>query len=79
MKILGNDGAGKGLEIGGGQAIVINSKTGDLVLSLYCLPSSWEDAMQTGTELGIKTWETEDAAEGLTSFIEKRAPVWKNK
>ncbi len=39
----------------------------------------WEHAMQKAVELGIKTWETEDAAEGLTSFLQKRAPVWKNK
>lgn len=36
-------------------------------------------AMQYGTEMGIKTWETEDAQEGLKSFLEKRPPVWKNK
>lgn len=41
--------------------------------------AGWEEAMATGTELGIKTWETQDAAEGLNSFLEKRAPVWKNK
>jgi cyclohexa-1,5-dienecarbonyl-CoA hydratase len=39
----------------------------------------WEHAMQKAVDLGIKTWETEDAAEGLKSFLEKRAPVWKNK
>lgn len=41
--------------------------------------SKWDDAMQKGVDLGIKTWETEDAAEGLNSFLEKRAPVWKNR
>jgi len=39
----------------------------------------WEHAMQKAVDLGIKTWETQDAAEGLTSFLEKRAAVWKNK
>ncbi|OGO38042.1 MAG: hypothetical protein A2147_07525 [Chloroflexi bacterium RBG_16_57_8] len=39
----------------------------------------WEHAMQKAVDLGIKTWETEDAAEGLNSFLQKRAPVWKNK
>ncbi len=39
----------------------------------------WEHAMQKAVDLGIKTWETEDAAEGLTSFLQKRTPVWKNK
>jgi len=39
----------------------------------------WEDAMKKAVELGIKTWETEDASEGLNSFLEKRPPVWKNK
>jgi cyclohexa-1,5-dienecarbonyl-CoA hydratase len=41
--------------------------------------SEWKDAMKKGVDLGIKTWETEDAAEGLNSFLQKRAPVWKNK
>ena len=39
----------------------------------------WEHAMQKAVDLGIKTWETEDAAEGLNSFLQKRASVWKNK
>ncbi len=39
----------------------------------------WETAMAKGVSGGIKTWETEDATEGLTSFLEKRAAVWKNK
>ena len=38
-----------------------------------------EEAMRKGVELGIKTWETEDSQEGLKSFLEKKAPVWKNK
>ena len=38
-----------------------------------------DEAMQKGVELGIKTWQTEDGQEGLTSFLEKRNPVWKNK
>ncbi|MDP2729729.1 MAG: enoyl-CoA hydratase-related protein [Dehalococcoidales bacterium] len=37
------------------------------------------EALEKGAELGIKTWETEDSQEGLKSFLEKRAPVWKNK
>jgi len=41
--------------------------------------ADFEGAMQTGTEQGIKTWETEDAQEGLNSFLEKRKPIWKNK
>lgn len=41
--------------------------------------SKWEDAMRKAVDLGIKTWETEDAAEGLNSFLEKRAPIWKNR
>jgi enoyl-CoA hydratase len=39
----------------------------------------WEHAMQKAVDLGIKTWETADAAEGLNAFLEKRAAVWKNK
>jgi len=39
----------------------------------------WKTAMQQGVDGGIKTWETEDAAEGLKSFLEKRPAVWKNK
>lgn len=35
-------------------------------------------AMRRATELGIKSWQTEDAQEGLKSFLEKRPPVWKN-
>jgi cyclohexa-1,5-dienecarbonyl-CoA hydratase len=41
--------------------------------------SDWVEAMQRAVDLGIKTWETEDAAEGLNSFLQKRAAVWKNK
>jgi enoyl-CoA hydratase/carnithine racemase len=41
--------------------------------------AEFDRAMQKGTELGIKTWETEDGQEGLESFLEKRPPVWKNK
>lgn len=40
--------------------------------------AEFDEAMQKGTELGIKTWETEDGQEGLKSFLEKRKPVWKN-
>ncbi len=39
----------------------------------------WKTAMQMGIDGGIKTWETEDAAEGLTAFLEKRAAVWKDR
>jgi enoyl-CoA hydratase/carnithine racemase len=39
----------------------------------------FDKAVQKGTELGIKTWETEDGQEGLKSFLEKRKPAWKNK
>ncbi len=38
-----------------------------------------DKAIQKATDLGIKTWNTQDAQEGLKSFLEKRAPVWKNK
>jgi enoyl-CoA hydratase/carnithine racemase len=41
--------------------------------------SDWAEAVQRAVDMGIKTWETQDATEGLTSFIEKRAAVWKNK
>ena len=40
---------------------------------------NFEDALKKATEMGIKSWETEDAQEGLNAFLEKRAPVWKNK
>ncbi|MFC2060208.1 enoyl-CoA hydratase/isomerase family protein, partial [Chloroflexota bacterium] len=40
--------------------------------------AEFEAAMQKATELGIKTWATEDGQEGLKSFLEKRKPVWKN-
>ncbi|MFC1905379.1 enoyl-CoA hydratase/isomerase family protein [Chloroflexota bacterium] len=39
----------------------------------------YNTALQKATELGIKSWETEDGQEGLKSFLEKRAPTWKNK
>lgn len=41
--------------------------------------AEFNEAMRKGTELGIKTWSTEDSQEGIKSFLEKRAPVWKNK
>jgi cyclohexa-1,5-dienecarbonyl-CoA hydratase len=41
--------------------------------------AEFDKAVQKGTELGIKTWETEDGQEGLKSFLEKRKPAWKNK
>ena len=41
--------------------------------------AEFDKAAQKGTELGIKTWETEDGQEGLKSFLEKRSPIWKNK
>jgi enoyl-CoA hydratase/carnithine racemase len=41
--------------------------------------SDWAESFQRGVDLGIKTWETEDASEGLNSFLQKRAAVWKNK
>ena len=41
--------------------------------------AEFDEAMDKATELGIKTWETEDSQEGLNSFLEKRRPVWKNK
>ena len=41
--------------------------------------AEFDEAMQTATELGIKTWETEDGQEGLRSFLEKRRPDWKNR
>lgn len=30
-------------------------------------------------ELFVKLWDTEDQKEGVAAFIEKRAPVWKNR
>jgi len=41
--------------------------------------AEFDKAVQKGTELGIKTWETEDGQEGLKSFLEKRKPTWRNK
>jgi cyclohexa-1,5-dienecarbonyl-CoA hydratase len=41
--------------------------------------AEFDKAVQKGTELGIRTWETEDGQEGLKSFLEKRKPVWRNK
>ena len=41
--------------------------------------AEFDGAMQKATELGIKTWGTEDGQEGLRSFLEKRRPNWKNK
>lgn len=41
--------------------------------------AEFDKAVQKGTELGIKTWETEDGQEGLKSFLEKRKPIWRNK
>ena len=41
--------------------------------------AGFDEAMQEATELGIKTWETEDGQEGLNSFLEKRPPVWRNR
>ena len=41
--------------------------------------AEFDEAMDKATELGIKTWETEDSQQGLNSFLEKRRPVWKNK
>ncbi len=38
-----------------------------------------DGAVKKATELGIKSWETEDGQEGLKSFLEKRSPVWKNR
>ena len=44
-----------------------------------CDKAEFETALKIATELGIKTWETEDGQEGLKAFLEKRKPVWKNK
>ena len=41
--------------------------------------ADFDTAIRKATELGIKSWETEDAQEGLKSFLEKRPAVWKNK
>jgi cyclohexa-1,5-dienecarbonyl-CoA hydratase len=41
--------------------------------------SEYNAALQKATELGIKSWATGDGQEGLKSFLEKRAPDWKNK
>ena len=39
----------------------------------------FSESIRKATELGIKSWETEDAQEGLKAFLEKRTAVWKNK
>ena len=36
-------------------------------------------ALEIATELGIDSWNTQDAQEGLNAFLEKRPPVWKNR
>lgn len=41
--------------------------------------ANFDAAMRIATELGIKSWQTEDSQEGLKSYLEKRPPVWKNK
>ena len=41
--------------------------------------AEFDAAIQKATEHGIKSWETEDAQEGLKSFLEKRPPIWKNR
>lgn len=41
--------------------------------------ADFDTAIRKATELGIKSWQTEDAQEGLKSYLEKRPPVWKNK
>ena len=41
--------------------------------------ADFDTAIRKATELGIKSWQTEDAQEGLKSFLEKRPAVWKNK
>lgn len=38
-----------------------------------------DEALDKATELGINNWATADGQEGLKSYLEKRAPVWKNK
>jgi enoyl-CoA hydratase/carnithine racemase len=41
--------------------------------------ADFQKAITIATELGIRSWETEDGQEGLKAFTEKRKPVWKNK
>ncbi len=41
--------------------------------------SDYEKALDFVTHLSRKIMESEDAVEGLTSFLEKRKPVWKNR
>ena len=41
--------------------------------------ADFSTAIRKATELGTRSWQTEDAQEGLKSFLEKRPPVWKNK
>ena len=38
-----------------------------------------DEALDIATELGIKSWAAGDGQEGLKAYLEKRAPVWKNK
>lgn len=37
------------------------------------------EALDIAVELGIESWATHDGQEGLKSYLEKRAPEWKNK
>jgi cyclohexa-1,5-dienecarbonyl-CoA hydratase len=41
--------------------------------------ADFDSSLRKATELGIKSWETYDAQEGLKSYLEKRPAVWKNK
>jgi cyclohexa-1,5-dienecarbonyl-CoA hydratase len=40
---------------------------------------SLEASLKKGEEHGIKSWQTEDAQNGLQSFLDKRKPEWKNR
>ncbi len=42
-----------------------------------CDAVSLEKAIRKGTDLGIASWKTKDGQEGLTAFLEKRKPVWR--
>jgi len=41
--------------------------------------AEFERSLASGTELGCEILAKEDAIEGLTAYLEKRKPIWRNK
>ncbi|MFQ5827474.1 MAG: enoyl-CoA hydratase/isomerase family protein [Dehalococcoidia bacterium] len=39
----------------------------------------WDEALKVAAEVSEDVMKTEDANEGLSAFVEKRKPVWKNR